>query len=591
MKKNEISLVIFPFGNLSEGQSNQLFCQSFSIDLVTELSRFRQFNIITYDSVNDRSSSTNSSNQSDFPLQADYFIKGTFRSYNDSLLINAQLVNAKNNQLIWTDRFEGNTESLLFIQEDLLRKIVSTLQQQLNYDLFSQIRKKPSIGLRAYEYWLQGMEELKKGSPEADQTAREFFQLAIETEPTYSLAYSGMSLTYFNEWSCQLWERWEVSRNGSYEWAKKAIDLDDQNHVAAFVLGRNKLYSGEYEIAEHYLRRALRLNPNDTESLVQIASCFIYLGYTLEAEDIYHKVLRLNPLNETSYYCFGTFIYFELGDFKKAIELAEKVLQPLWVDYYAMVAAAYFHLGDYRQMHKFWLQFLDEFSKKIYADNINTEQRALQWIKDVNPYKGNTYMRAFWDYIGNETISGSIESPPKNETSEMYLFQKENELWLCCYDGKSVRIGDSKGFNDIVKLISIPNLPIHCSELMGSSVSAEKEQLFDETAKKNYRKKILELQHELQEAEANNDPVRANKIQQEYDQLLDYLSKSLGLQGKIRHTNNPVEKARTAVTWRIRKAIQKIERSHAQLGKHLAVSVKTGTFCTYNPEKAISWQV
>src|SRR4028118_2237528 len=98
MKKNRISLVIFPFGNLSEGQSNQLFCQSFSIDLVTELSRFRQFNIITFDSVNDRTSSTNSSNQSDSPLQADYFIKGTFRSYNNSLLINAQLVNAKNNQ-------------------------------------------------------------------------------------------------------------------------------------------------------------------------------------------------------------------------------------------------------------------------------------------------------------------------------------------------------------------------------------------------------------------------------------------------------------------------------------------------------------
>jgi hypothetical protein len=101
----------------------------------------------------------------------------------------------------------------------------------------------------------------------------------------------------------------------------------------------------------------------------------------------------------------------------------------------------------------------------------------------------------------------------------------------------------------------------------------------------------LELQQELSEAENNNDHVKANKIQQEYDALLNYLSKSLGLQGKVRHTNNPVEKARTAVTWRIRKAIQKIEQSHPALGKHFAVSVKTGTFCTYNPERPTSWQV
>jgi tetratricopeptide (TPR) repeat protein len=75
----------------------------------------------------------------------------------------------------------------------------------------------------------------KKGSFENDINAREHFEKAIEIQPDYSLAYSGMSLTYFNEWSCQLWERWNISKSGAYQWAQKAIELDDQNYVAALI--------------------------------------------------------------------------------------------------------------------------------------------------------------------------------------------------------------------------------------------------------------------------------------------------------------------------------------------------------------------
>jgi tetratricopeptide (TPR) repeat protein len=221
------------------------------------------------------------------------------------LRINAQLLKSDTNEVVWADRYEGERESIFSIQEDLLREIVSSLQQQLNYDLLVHIRKKAPINLTAYEYWLYGMDELKKASIEADQIAREHFQKAIDIDPTYSLAHSGMSLTYFNEWSCQLWERWDVSQKGAYDWAKKAIDLDEQNYVAALVLGRIYLYEAEYDTAEHYLRRALRLNPNDIDSLIQIASCFVYLGYVREAEKLYNKVLQLNPLNQNHYDATG----------------------------------------------------------------------------------------------------------------------------------------------------------------------------------------------------------------------------------------------------------------------------------------------
>src|SRR5690606_13063337 len=197
------------------------FCRSFYIDLITELSRFRQFQIVAHESI----SAFASAGFNDEPkqLKVDYSINGSFRFYNGLLRITAQLVNNQTNYVTWADRYEGDKESIFAIQEDLLKQIVSSLQQQLNYDLLSHIRKKSPVQLSVYENWLYGMEELKKGTLESDECARDYFQRAIEIDPGYSLAYSGMSLSYFNEWSCQLWERWEICQQGSFYWAQKAI--------------------------------------------------------------------------------------------------------------------------------------------------------------------------------------------------------------------------------------------------------------------------------------------------------------------------------------------------------------------------------
>ncbi|MDX1636452.1 MAG: hypothetical protein R3281_00695 [Balneolaceae bacterium] len=154
---------------------------------------------------------------------------------------------------MWADRFEDEADQLMELQEKLLRKVVAKLQEQMNYDLISKIPKKQKTELKAYECWLYGVEEVKRGTIESDLKAREYFQQALEIDPNYSLAYSGMSLTYFNEWSCQLWDRWELNQNGAFEWAKKAIELDEQNYVAAYILGRVFLYQNSFETAEHYL--------------------------------------------------------------------------------------------------------------------------------------------------------------------------------------------------------------------------------------------------------------------------------------------------------------------------------------------------
>jgi hypothetical protein len=99
----------------------------------------------------------------------------------------------------------------------------------------------------------------------------------------------------------------------------------------------------------------------------------------------------------------------------------------------------------------------------------------------------------------------------------------------------------------------------------------------------------MELQADIREAEQRNDFSQLEQLQDEYDKLIEYLSQSLGIRGKIRESGNPVEKARSAVTWRIRSAIARIESYHPQLGAHLSNAIKTGSFCSYQPDREFTW--
>lgn len=593
LRNHPLTLAILPFENLSAGNDADIFCKSFCIDLITELSRFRQFQIISYDSVREISTDSDTARDIFQNLETDFFVKGSFRYRDGVMRVNVQLINSKTHHLIWADRFIGQSEELMDIQENLLVELVSSLQGQLNFNLLSLIRKKPKTNLRVYECWLYGIEELKKGSLENDLKAREYFRQAIEMDPDYSLGYSGMSLTYFNEWSCQLWDRWELSQNGAFEWAQKAIELDEQNYVAAYVLGRIFLYDGAYETAEHYLRKSLRLNANDPDSLIEIAGCFMYLGYGKEAFKLYEKALRLNPEGGELYFPIGSFILIEQGSYKEALSLAGKAKSFPYVDVPAYFATAWFHLENYDKMKEYWQQFLENYSKIINQGEPATTEEAIRWMSNVNPFRHKSKVEALWEYLTGDEIKLTLSNQTEMKTaiSGPGILKRQDDVWEFSYGGTSCKLTKVKGFYDLQTLLSHPRTPIHCAELMGVKIAESGEPVFDQKAKETYQEKLLDLQKDIEFADTNNDFERLSALQEEYEEIIEHLSKSLGLKSRVREVGDPIEKARSAVTWRIRSAISKVEKAHPTLGKHLSNSIQTGTFCSYEPENEMEWVV
>ncbi|MFH5831935.1 hypothetical protein [Halalkalibaculum sp. DA384] len=586
-----VTLAILPFENLSTGSELEIFCKSFSLDLITELSRFRQFQIISYDSVRDMGLDQDSDEAKFHQLNTNFFVRGTFRHQDRQIRINIQLVDSRSLHLVWADRFSGDYEELISIQEHVLLELVSTLQLQLNRNLLASLRSKKRTHLKAYECWLYGLEELKKGSLESDLKAREYFRHAIEIDPEYARAYSGMSLTYFNEWSCQLWDRWELSQNGAFEWAQKAIELDEQDYVAAYVLGRVFLYQRAYETAEYFLRKSLRLNSNDPESLIQIAPCFLYLGYGKEAYRLYQKALRLNPAGDQTYFPIGALILYDLGRVEEAMSLIKRTRGNPYVDFKAYCAAAWYELGDQEKMN----QCLEEFLQ-CYADVVNHGVKAdlteaFEWMSKINPYKEGTRLEQFWKHVTGETFRPQKPEMPTPVSHRINRMEESVDYWKFSFGGRTIQLSAVKGFSDIRRLVGCAGTPVHCTELMGTAVLSDGEEVIDEKAKSEYRREIENLREEIEEAEACHDFARAEAAQKEYEQLVEHLSGALGLRGNIRKAGNTVERARSAVTWRIRSAISKIEQEHPSLGKHLSNSIKTGTFCIYKPETQVDWEI
>jgi hypothetical protein len=109
--------------------------------------------------------------------------------------------------------------------------------------------------------------------------------------------------------------------------------------------------------------------------------------------------------------------------------------------------------------------------------------------------------------------------------------------------------------------------------------------MLDQKARRAYETRLKDLQEEIQQAEEMNDLARSEKLNAEFDHLTDHLSKSLGIGKRTRKLGAASDRARAAVTLRIRSAIHKIEAVHPSLAKHLSHAICTGTFCNYTPEK------
>jgi DNA-binding response OmpR family regulator len=190
-------------------------------------------------------------------------------------------------------------------------------------------------------------------------------------------------------------------------------------------------------------------------------------------------------------------------------------------------------------------------------------------------------------------------------------FRLEGEYWTIAYQGTVFRVRDTRGLHYIAYLLRYPHRDIHVLELVasvegplegvpaGSAGKGEFEvrtglgdagEILDPKAKAAYKQRLGDLRAELEDAQACNDLGRTAKAQRDIEFLTQELRRAVGLGGRDRRAASPAEQARVNVQRAIQAALKKLSTS---LGRYLASTIHTGTYCSYRPDLHLPspWQL
>ncbi|MFC3504675.1 ATP-binding protein [Micromonospora krabiensis] len=196
---------------------------------------------------------------------------------------------------------------------------------------------------------------------------------------------------------------------------------------------------------------------------------------------------------------------------------------------------------------------------------------------------------------GDPGPAPDVAAPP----TVAYGFRRDGPVWELAYAGLVVHLPDAKGLHDLHLLLSRPGSDVPAVELLDPAAGPElvaarqlgADPVLDDEAKARYRRHLDRLDDEIDRAAARDDARKVAALEAERTALLDELRAAAGLAGRSRRLGDEAERARKAVTARIRDALRKLDDRHPALAAHLRETVSTGSSCRYLPTESLPWRL
>jgi hypothetical protein len=224
----------------------------------------------------------------------------------------------------------------------------------------------------------------------------------------------------------------------------------------------------------------------------------------------------------------------------------------------------------------------------------------------------DTFGATGWVQRCDEVLAGRQirASPSAFPASSHAVFCSDTDMRTVRLGGRAVVVRDLKGLRYIARLLAEPGRELHVLDLVAVengtlSVGAAAGQdaadgrlaaiglpALDEQARAAYRRRLAEVEEDIDEATAMNDPARRALAERDREYLIAELRSAVGLAGRQRSTGGSAERARTAVTRSVRYALARLAEHHPMAATHLGQRVRTGTYCSYSPDPMvpIDWQ-
>jgi adenylate cyclase len=345
------SLIVLPFVNMSKDPEQDYFSDGLTEDLTSDLAKISSLFVIARNSAFTYKGKAMKVQDVGREMGVRYVLEGSVRKADQRVRITVQLIEATTGHHLWSERYDRPLQEIFTLQDDVVRKIVTTLNLQLSLQEQGILVRKRTDNLDAYDYFLRGVsfyerpttKELNERSRQVKETlvqARQMFEKAIELDPSYAEAYAHIGMTYIREWIWRLspWNNMSSSQalERAFEFAQKAIALDDSLEAAHQVLSWVYMGRGPWMVDQAIAegRRAIALAPNEPGCYADLASILLFeywnkgtsISRVDEALKLLEMAMRLNPRYESWYLSILAEAYLLKGRYEEAVVTSKKNL-------------------------------------------------------------------------------------------------------------------------------------------------------------------------------------------------------------------------------------------------------------------------
>lgn len=274
----------------------------------------------------------------------------------EDLKLSLELVNTESQDAIWSKSYDRKMSDLVTLQSEIARNVLDQLRAKLSPTDQEKVAKTFTTNPEAQQLYLKGRFYWNKRSVEDFEKAEAYFKQAIELDPGYALAYSGLADTYALMPSYGDFPPEEYRRK-TEQAARKALELDDQLAEAHTSLAAVSMSEYDWKKAESELNKAIELNPNYATAHHWLAENFLFQGRTDEALAEIDRALAIDPYSPVMNMVKG-FILDASGRYDDAIAQLEKT-----VELYPNFSRAHFNLGRIYSVEKDYGKAADQFFK------------------------------------------------------------------------------------------------------------------------------------------------------------------------------------------------------------------------------------
>jgi adenylate cyclase len=295
---NAKSIAVLPFENLSEDKANAYFAEGMQDEILTRLAKIADLKVISRTSTQHFKSSPDNLPQIARQLGVAHILEGSVQKAGDAVRVNVQLINATSDAHLWADTFDRKLTDIFAVESEIAKTVADTLQAKLSSSAEHVLASRPTDNPEAHELYLKGRYFWNRRTGANLQKAVGYFEQAIEKDPKYALAYSGLAdchvlLPVYPELGS--YPRDEMPK--ALAAAHKAVELDNTLAEAHTSLARALASDLQLPVAMSEFKRAIELNPSYATAHQWFGECLQSQGRVEEGLAELKRAQEVDPLS------------------------------------------------------------------------------------------------------------------------------------------------------------------------------------------------------------------------------------------------------------------------------------------------------